>query len=95
MNTAIQNTGVRADTDFVNLQLSDWEGVRTAHLDKVPRSSTIGQVVSEAVHQLGLPFGDFFKAVFRGKELDPADTVDDLGIETDSRIELVPEVSAG
>ena len=25
-------------------RLSDWEGARTAHLDQVPRSSTIGQV---------------------------------------------------
>ena len=90
MNAAIQTMA-----DFVDLHLSDCEGVRTAHLDKVPRSSTIGQVVTEAVHQLGLPFGDFFKAVFRDKELDPTHTIDELGIETDSRIDLVPEVSAG
>ena len=90
METTIQPRG-----DFVDLQLTDWEGARTAHLDKVPRSSTIGQVVGEAVQQLGLPFGDFFRAVFRGKELDPADTVDEIGLDTDARIELVPEVSAG
>ena len=89
------NAAIQTRADFVDLHLSDWEGVRTAHLDKVPRSPTIGQVVTEAVHQLGLPFGDFFKAVFRDKELDPANTIDELGIETDSRIDLVPEVSAG
>ena len=82
-------------TEFVNLHLSDWEGARTAHLDQVPRSSTIGQVVSEASQQLGLPLGGFFRAVFRGKELDPSGTVDELGIASDSEIELVPEVSAG
>ena len=86
---------MQSTAEFVDLRLSDWEGARTAHLDQVPRSSTIGQVVSEAVQQLGLPFGGFFRAVLRGKELDPGDTVDDLGIETDSQIELVPEVSAG
>ena len=90
MTTSIQTTG-----DFVNLHFSDWEGARTAHLDKVSRRSTVGHVVSEAVQQLGLPLGDFFQAVFRGKELDLADTIDELGIESDSEIELVPEVSAG
>ena len=89
------NAAIQRPTDFVDLRLSDWEGARTAHLDQVPRSSTISQVVSEAVQQLGLPFGDFFKAVFRGKELDPTVTVDELGIEKDAEIELVPEVSAG
>ncbi|MEE9606196.1 MAG: hypothetical protein V3U03_00545 [Myxococcota bacterium] len=86
---------MQSTVEFVDLRLSDWEGARTAHLDQVPRSSTIGQVVSEAVQQLGLPLGGLFKAVFRGVELDPAGTVDELGIASDSEIELVPEVSAG
>ena len=86
---------MQSTLEFVDLRLSDWEGARTAHLDQVPRSSTIGQVVSEAVQQLGLPLGGFFRAVFRGKELDPSGTVDELGIDSDSEIELVPEVSAG
>lgn len=90
MSATLEATG-----EFVDLQLSDWEGARTAHLSRVPRSSTVGQLVGEAVQALGLPLGGFFRAVLRGVELDPSETVDDLGIETDARIELVPEVSAG
>lgn len=94
MSTASIQNG-RTAGEFIDLRLTDWEGSHTAHLDRVPRSATIGHLVSEAVQQLGLPFGDFFRAVFRGRELDPADTVDEIGIETDAEIELVPEVSAG
>lgn len=81
--------------ELVNLTLCDWEGARKAHLEQVPRAATVGQVVSEAVSHLGLPLQHLYQAVFRGQELDAGKTLEDLGIGTDSEIELVPEVSAG
>jgi hypothetical protein len=84
-----------SSTELIDIEFSDWEGARSAQLQRVPRSSTIGQVVTEAVEHLGLPFEHLYQAVFRGKELDQTETLEDLGIDTDSQIDLVPEVSAG
>lgn len=81
--------------EFVNLVATDWEGARKAHLDGVPRTATVGEVVSESVRALNLPFQDLYSAVFRGRELDSTDTLEEAGVESDDRLELVPEVSAG
>jgi hypothetical protein len=81
--------------DLVDVTCVDWEAARKAQLQKVPRTSTVGQIVGEAVSHLGLPIQHLYQAVFRGKELDPASTLDDLGIETDVEFDLVPVVNAG
>ncbi len=81
--------------DFVSITARDWEGVRKVHLDDVVRTTTVGQVVGESVRALQLPFSDFYQAVFRGRELNHSDTLDEAGLDSDSEIELVPEVSAG
>ncbi|MAE97383.1 MAG: hypothetical protein CL910_22265 [Deltaproteobacteria bacterium] len=80
---------------LIDLTLSDWEGSRKAHLEQVPATSTVGQVVNEAVSHLGLPPQHLYQAVLRGRELDPGAILDDLGIAADTEIDLVPEVSAG
>ncbi len=81
--------------DYVNITARDWEGARKVHMDDVARSTTVGQVVGESVRALQLPFSDFYQAVFRGRELNHSDTLDEAGLDSDSEIELVPEVSAG
>jgi len=81
--------------DLIDVVLSDWEGARRARLEAVPRSATVGEIVSEAVRSLGLPFQSFYQALFRGRELRSGDTLAELGIESDSEIELMPEVTAG
>jgi hypothetical protein len=86
---------ITSSPELIDLEFRDWEGTRQAQLRRVPRSSTIGQVVSEAVEHLGLPFEHLYQAVFRGRELDHAETLEDLAIDSDSQIDLVPEVSAG
>jgi len=80
---------------FVSLTARDWEGARKVHLDDVASTTTVGQVVGESVRALKLPFRDFYQAVFRGRELNHSDTLEEAGLESDSEIELVPEVSAG
>jgi hypothetical protein len=82
-------------SDVVNLTFRDWEGARRAHLDGVPKSSTVGQVVAEAARALELPLQSFHHALFRGRELPHDETLEELGIHTDDELELVPEVSAG
>ena len=91
MDTTLRTAG----PELVDVTLVDWDGSRKAELEQVPRSSTIGQVVNEAVSHLGLPLQHLYQAVLRGRELDPADTLDELGIETDAELDLVPIVSAG
>ena len=81
--------------DFVNITARDWEGARRVHLDDVARTTTVGQVVGESIRALQLPFRDFYQAVFRGRELNHSDTIDEAGLDSDAEIELVPEVSAG
>jgi len=89
MGAAIQNT------EFIDLIAGDWEGNQEAVLERVPRSLTIGEVVSTSANALQLPFSDFFQAVLRGRELNHGDTLDEAGVENDDKIELVPGVSAG
>lgn len=79
----------------IDLFATDWEGTRRAQLREVPRDTSVGQIVDEAARALQLPFASFFNAVFRGRELNHDDTLEELGVETDDQIQLVPEVSAG
>jgi len=84
-----------AAPDLMNLTFHDWEGARSAHLEAMPRSATVGQAVAEAVRALELPFSSFYKALHDGRELNHGDTLDEIGLETDDDLDLVPEVSAG
>ena len=81
--------------DFVSITARDWEGARRVHLDDVARSTTVGQVVGESVRALNLPFTEFYQAVWRGRELNHSDTIEEAGLDGASELELVPEVSAG
>lgn len=80
---------------LIDVSLRDWEGTRRARLESVPRSATVGELVSEAVRSLGLPAQRFYQPLLRGRELRGSDTLEELGIETDSEIELLPQVTAG
>ena len=84
-----------APPELLDVTFVDWDGSRKAQLEKVPRSSTVGQMLNEAVSHLGLPLQHLYQATLRGKELDPGQTLAELGIETDVEFDLVPVVSAG
>ena len=84
-----------ANSGFLNLSAAEWAGERKAHLDAVPVDATVGEAVTEFVHALQLPFEDFYTLVFRGRELNHSDTLDEAGIANEDELELVPEVSAG
>jgi hypothetical protein len=86
---------VETTTDLINIAFTDWERTRRAELEGVPRNSTIGEIASEAIRALGLPLRNFYQALFRGRQLNQAETLEELGIHTDDELELVPEVSAG
>ncbi len=79
----------------MTLKARDWEGTRRVLLDDVARSATVGEVVGHSVRALQLPLRDLYQAVFRGRELNHGDTIEEAGLDSESEIELVPEVSAG
>jgi hypothetical protein len=91
MHTATQSL----PAELLDVTFVDWDGSRKAELEKVPRTSTVGQVMNEAVSHLGLPLQHLYQASLRGVEVDSGQTLDDLGIETDVQFDLVPVVSAG
>ena len=89
MNTA------EATPEMLDLVLKDWNGGNRAHLDSIPRDTTVGQLVGEATRAMQLPLRSFFKAVFRGRELSHADTLEEIGIASGDELEIMPHVSAG
>ena len=88
-------TVAQGTPEMLNLICKDWEGAHRAHLDSVPRDTTVGQVVSEAVRALQLPLKTSFQAVFRDRELSHAETLEEAGVTTGDELELMPHVSAG
>jgi hypothetical protein len=91
---SMESTGNDAP-ELLDVTLVDWDGSRKAQLENVPRSSTVGQVVAEGVAHLGLPAQHLYQAIHAGQELDPGQTLEELGVETDVAFDLVPVVSAG
>ena len=77
------------------LTATDWEGSHRARLESVPRETTVGQVVGEAVRAMQLPGRTFVQALCRGRELSHDETLDEAGIVTGDELELMPRVSAG
>ena len=86
---------VSTTTETFDLKVTYWEGTRRAHLDAVPRDATVGEAVSEAVRVMQLPIKSFFQALVKGREVNHGDTLEEIGIESDDEIQLVPDVSAG
>lgn len=95
MHTTTTLASPNGVSEFMNLVARDWEGTRSAELADVHRGTTVGEVVAESARLLNLPFQKFYQALFRGRELNHGDTLEEAGLERDGEIELVPEVSAG
>ncbi len=81
--------------ELINLVFTDWNSRKEAHLHKVSRNATVGEVLGEVVRAMELPFQSAFQAVFRGRALNNSETLEELGIESDEKLEVVPQVSAG
>ena len=57
--------------------------------------TVIVALVTTAVRSMGLPLRSAFQLELRGRHLNRSETLDELGIETDDTLRVVPEVSAG
>lgn len=89
------DTQVTTETGgFVDLVAAAWDSSRSVALEKVARDMTVGEMVTESAKLLELPVAPYH-AVFRGRQLNNGDTLDEVGVKSRDRVELVPEVSAG
>ena len=77
------------------LAFVDWNESKRVTLEKVARGATIGEVLTTAVRSMGLPLRSAFQLELRGRHLNRSETLDELGIETNDTLRVVPEVSAG
>jgi hypothetical protein len=80
---------------FVNIKIHDWEGTRCVELEGVPRNATFAELVDEARRQLGLSIDTEFQAVRDGFKVNHMQTLEEAGIDSDTDLEIHPEVSAG
>jgi hypothetical protein len=87
---ATQATPALVDVTFTN-----WEGTKHTDLNGVSRDATVAEVASEAVKLMGLPLKTFYQALFKGRQLNPSDTIEEAGIRPDEAVELIPNVKAG
>jgi len=81
--------------EFVNVTVRDWEGTRRVDLEDVPRNATFAELVDEARRQMGLRVDTEYQAVREGMKLNHMQTLEEAGIDSDTDLEIHPEVSAG
>lgn len=92
MSIAVEST-----QELVNLTFRDWRHTQEVHLEEVPRSATVREVLGAAVRAMELPLRHAFRAHFRGRQLNGTETLADVGITTseEEALTVLPEVSAG
>ena len=49
--------------ELLDVTFVDWDGSRKAQLEQVPRTSTVGQMLNEAVSHLGLPLQHLYQVL--------------------------------
>jgi hypothetical protein len=86
---------IESTAGLIDLTFSDWEGQRRVALDGVPRNATVAELVHEVRRMLELPADTEYGAVLNGLKLPNMQTLDEAGIESESTLEIHPEVSAG
>ncbi len=90
------SVATESPSDYVNLTFRDWRRSKEVHLDQVPRSATVREVLGEAVRAMELPVRKAFRAAFRGRQLNDTETLADVGVTSeDEAMTVLPSVSAG
>ena len=88
MNTAL------LDMELMTVSFSDWDHTRSVSLD-LPGEASIAEAIDEASRELDLPRDVAYQALHRDRQLPGLSTLRDAGLESDSQIELMPDVKAG
>ena len=74
----------------------DWAGQKHVEIqEEVPKDTTVGEVVTEMIHAMGLPSSTAYSAYYQGRKLSRSETVIDAGLEDEAEITVSPEVTAG
>ena len=81
--------------DMVSFHVTDWEGIRKAHLEDVPRNATLGEVIDQAARIMELDDGSTYHAFIGERALNDGETLEEAGVVWDAEIEIAPEATAG
>ena len=84
-----------SDAELIDVAFADWEGHRRVQLDGVPRNATVAELLDEVRRMMELPDDTDYQAVRDGLQLNRMQTLQEIGIERDTTLEIHPEVSAG
>lgn len=80
----------------VTLDVTDWNGSRRAAIEDVPVDVTAGEIIDNEIREaFALGAGTTFHLLYNGEKLNRNQTLEELGVEDNSVLELAAEVSAG
>ncbi len=78
------------------LSVVDWNNSRRVTLDEVPADVTAGEIIDNDIRDaFALGGGATYHLLYRGEKLNRNQTLDELGVEDKSELEVAAEVSAG
>jgi len=78
------------------LDVVDWNGSRRVALEEVPADTTAGDIIENEIREaFALGGGATYHLLYNGEKLNRSQTLDELGVEDHSELEVAAEVSAG
>jgi len=81
--------------DLVTLTVTDWDRTRRAHLEDVPSSATVAEVLDEVRRVMELAPETSYQLVLDGRQLNQMEMLSEAGVGSGSVMEILPEVHAG
>jgi hypothetical protein len=80
----------------LTLDVVDWNGSRHAAIEDVPSDVTAGEIIDNEIREaFALSAGATFHLIYNGEKLNRNQTLEELGVEDNSSLEVAAEVSAG
>ncbi len=80
----------------LELDVVDWNGSRSVTLEDVPADVTAGEIIDTEIRDaFALSDGSVYHLLYNGEKLSRNQTLEELGVEDKSRLEVAAEVSAG
>ena len=78
------------------LDVVDWNGSRRVTLGDVPADVTAGEIIDNDIRDaFALSGGATYHLLYNGEKLNRNQTLEELGVEDNSQLEVAAEVSAG
>lgn len=81
--------------ELVNLSVRDWDNTRRAHLEDVPRSATVAEILEEVRRAMELSTDTSYQLLHGDRQLNQLESLAEAGVESGAELEILPEVQAG